>query len=176
MFTISRGIDIHFAHHIRGHDGACIHIHGHTWRFEVVVAAETLDAQGFVVDFKRLTVEVLGPAHRLLDHALAMGRQTFEEIGPYLVPLGEGLLASRAEVHPARAFAPETGESLHGAENRYPGGLKIATFEFSPTSERLAQWLWGLAHARLADERVKVVLGRIYETMHPVESVAEYRP
>ncbi|MFW6023956.1 MAG: hypothetical protein ACOC9O_04340, partial [Myxococcota bacterium] len=65
---------------------------------------------------------------------------------------------------------------LAGAETRYPGGLKVAVFPFSPTSERLAEWLYGLAASRLEDDRVRVAYGRIYETLHPVESVAEYRP
>jgi hypothetical protein len=47
-------------------------------------------------------------------------------------------------------------------------------FPFSPTSERFASWLCELAAARLDDERVRVRLGRIYETLHPVEAVAEY--
>ncbi|MEM9693264.1 MAG: 6-carboxytetrahydropterin synthase, partial [Myxococcota bacterium] len=45
MYTITSSIYIEFGHHVRGHDGPCISIHGHTWKFEVVVAAEKLDAQ-----------------------------------------------------------------------------------------------------------------------------------
>ena len=54
MYKIVKSIDIDFAHHIRGHQGACINIHGHTWKFEVGVQAAVLDEQGFVVDFSKL--------------------------------------------------------------------------------------------------------------------------
>src|SRR5688572_20154053 len=71
MYKITTGIHIHFAHHIRGHAGPCVSIHGHTWKFEVSLVSEDLDAQGFVVDFDDLDARVLTPCHRLLDHSLA---------------------------------------------------------------------------------------------------------
>lgn len=177
VYRIHRSIDISFAHHVRGHLGPCINLHGHTWKFEVGLAASALDAQGFVVDFGELSARVLRPCHALLDHALAVGEETYAEIGAHLEPLGVGLLASRQAVHgeavgpPAR---PEVTE-LYGASLRSPGGLKVCVFPFSPTSERLASWLFGLAESELASHRIWVDFARIYETLHPVESVAEYR-
>ncbi|MFM2415961.1 MAG: 6-pyruvoyl tetrahydropterin synthase, partial [Pseudomonadota bacterium] len=49
MYKIHKSIDVDFAHHVRGHLGPCINLHGHTWKLEVVVSAQELDAQGFVV-------------------------------------------------------------------------------------------------------------------------------
>ncbi len=169
MYTIRRSIDIHFAHHIRGHMGPCINIHGHTWKFEVVMAAQELDAQGFIVDFKELQQKVLQPCYQLLDHSLAIGVETYQEIEPELEKLGEKLLSSRPEELPQS----ETTE-LGSVQLRYPGGLKTTVFPFNPTSERLAAWLYQWSNKVLKDERVWVKLARIYETLHPVESVAEY--
>ncbi len=174
MYRIHRSIDISFAHHVRGHAGPCVNVHGHTWKFEVGLAARTLDREGFVVDFGELKRRVLEPCHNLLDHALAVGSATFEEAGPALVALGEGLVASRAAVHGQAFPSPMPSFSLHGANLAYPGGIKVCVFPFSPTSERLAEWLFGLATAELADARVTVDFARIYETLHPVESVAEF--
>ena len=67
MYRITKSQHIHFAHHVRGHRGACISLHGHTWRFDVEVGAATLDAEGFVIDFAVMKREVLQPCHRLLD-------------------------------------------------------------------------------------------------------------
>ena len=172
MYRIRKSIDVDFAHHVRGHLGPCINLHGHTWKLEVEIAAETLDAQGFVIDFGVLKREVLTPCHALLDHALAIGELTFSEIEPELAETGRKLLESRG---PARCeeSAPQK-LSLNGARSAYPGGMKLAVFPFSPTSERIAQWLFELAASRLDDARVKVALGRVYETLHPVEAVAEY--
>ena len=40
------------AHALRGYDGPCENLHGHTWKVEVTIEAEKLDKIGLVVDFK----------------------------------------------------------------------------------------------------------------------------
>ncbi len=174
MYRIQKSIDIDFAHHIRGHAGACINVHGHTWRFEIGVAAETLDAQGFVVDFAVLKKEILRPCHALLDHALAVGEETYGDIVGALESMGTQLLESRRPLHGRTDTTPQTVTKLNEAENRYPGGMKIAVFPFNPTSERIASWLYHLAEGRLNDDRVRVTFARVYETQRPTESIAEF--
>lgn len=174
MYRIRKSIDVDFAHHVRGHLGPCINLHGHTWKLEVVVSASALDAQGFVIDFGVLKREVLKPCHTLLDHALAIGVETYAEIQTELEETGRKLLRSRQPAECVEAAPQEL--VLHGARSAYPGGMKIAIFPFSPTSERIAQWLFALAQSRLDNERVQVHCGRVYETLHPVEAVAEYMP
>ena len=172
MYRVRKSIDIDFAHHVRGHLGPCINLHGHTWKFEVEVAATELDPQGFVLDFSVLKRTVLTPCHAMLDHALAIGVDTFAEVEADLAETGRKLLASRG---PVQCDEPERRElTLHGAKSVYPGGMKVAVFPFSPTSERFARWLFDLASAALDDARVHVHVARIYETLHPVEAVAEF--
>ena len=174
MYRIRKSVDVDFAHHVRGHQGPCINLHGHTWKLEVEVGASELDDQGFVVDFGVLKRRVLTPCHSLLDHALAIGSATYAEVADELRETGRKLLASRG---PAQCEeAPPAPLSLHGAESSYPGGMKLAVFPFSPTSERIARWLYELAAHELNDGRVSVVLGRVYETLHPVHAVAEFGP
>lgn len=171
MYLIHRSIDIDFSHHVRGHVGGCINVHGHTWKFEVCVAAKQLDDQGFVIDFGELERRVLLPCHDLLDHGFAIGEDTYQESQTALAALGQALLSSRdQETRPSKPVR------LAGAENRFPGGMKVAVFPFAPTSERLAGWLYKLADSELSSDRVSIAYVRIYETLHPVESVAEYRP
>ena len=43
-------------------------------------------------------------------------------------------------------------------------------FPFAPTSETLARWLYELADERLARDRMRVVIARVYEARHPVET------
>jgi 6-pyruvoyl-tetrahydropterin synthase len=176
MYRLIKGIDIDFSHHVRGHAGPCINIHGHTWRFEVVLAAHELNADGFVLDFKELKTRVLEPCHRLLDHALAVGESTWNESKDGLAVVGRALVDSRLTRHGTIDTQPRPPMSLHEARLEYPGDMKVAVFPFAPTSERLAKWLFELASAQLSDERVQVRLGRIYETQRPVESIAEYGP
>jgi 6-pyruvoyl-tetrahydropterin synthase len=177
MYKITTGIHIHFAHHIRGHAGPCISIHGHTWKFEVTLAATELDAQGFVVDFDDLHERVLSPCHRLLDHGLALGESSFTENRAILTQLGHGLVETRREtLGDLGSLQPALEDTLGGARNERPGGIKLAVFPFSPTSERLARWLFEVAESRLRDERVFIAGARIYETLLPTEAVAEYSP
>lgn len=175
-FRIHRSIDVSFSHHVRGHSGPCVNVHGHTWKFEVGLRARVLDEEGFVIDFGRLSGEVLKPLHAHLDHAFAVGEETFSEIKDQLAPLGERLIASRSAVHGAKAVfsPPPLPPPLAGARVVFPGGMKVCVFPFAPTSERLAEWLYRLSAERLADDRVAVDFARVYETLHPVESVAEY--
>lgn len=177
MYRIIKGIHVHFAHHVRGHRGACISVHGHTWKFEVTLAAHTLDTEGFVRDFSDLRREVLEPCYALLDHSLAIGEDTWNETKDALASLGEGLVASR-EVTMGHRGERQAGYEgvLGGARNEFPGDIKVSVFPFAPTSERLAEWLYHLSKERMADERVEVVKARIYETLHPTESIAEYVP
>lgn len=177
MFTVTTGIHIHFAHHVRGHLGPCISLHGHTWLFQVSLAAKALDHQGFVADFDLLYSKVLEPCHLLLDHSLAVGEDTYREIEAGLSAVGEKLVASREALHGhCGEVQAMLGQDLCGARNMRPGGIKVAVFPFTPTSERLAEWLHQVASATMADDRVRVSRARIYETLHPMESFADYEP
>jgi 6-pyruvoyl-tetrahydropterin synthase len=177
VYKITTGIHIHFAHHIRGHAGPCVSIHGHTWKFDVSLEASELDAQGFVIDFDHLHERVLLPCHLLLDHALALGDKSYSENRDLLAQLGSSLVETRRETlgHLGTLQTVLT-EPLGGARNERPGGIKLAVFPFSPTSERLARWLYDVAESTVADGRVRVAATRIYETLLPTEAVAEYIP
>jgi 6-pyruvoyl tetrahydropterin synthase/QueD family protein len=176
MYRITKGIHAHFAHHVRGHRGACISLHGHTWKLELTVASETLDDEGFVVDFAVMRRQVLQPCHRLLDHSLAIGEATWSETKDSLAQLGVQLVASREHtLGHLGEIQPHHEGPLGGARNELPGRIKVAVFPFAPTSETLARWLYDLSVERLEDERVKVECARIYEALNPVETYAEFR-
>lgn len=49
-----RFANLPFAHRQHLHDGHCRLIHGHNWDFEVELRADSLDENGFVVDFGKL--------------------------------------------------------------------------------------------------------------------------
>ncbi len=177
MYRITKGQHIHFAHHVRGHRGACISLHGHTWRFDLTVGAQTLDAEGFVIDFAVMKREVLLPCHLLLDHALAIGEDTWRETREPLRDLGVRLVDSREHTMGSRGeLQPHLEGDLAGARNELPGDIKVAVFPFAPTSETLAAWLYKLADERLADDRVRVLSAAVYESLHPAPAFAEYTP
>jgi 6-pyruvoyl-tetrahydropterin synthase len=175
MYEITNGIHIHFAHHVRGHLGPCISLHGHTWLFQVTLAAKELDRQGFVADFDVLHDRVLQPCHALLDHSLALGEESYREVEAGLATIGNAFVESRRVLfgHLGEVQAMHEGELL-GAQNRRPGGIKVCVFPFTPTSERIAEWLYQVASKAMGDDRVSVRRTRVYETLHPVESYADF--
>lgn len=177
MYRITSSIHIHFAHHVRGHSGPCISLHGHTWMFQVELQASELDAQGFVADFDDVHARVLLPCHRLLDHSLALGEESYGENRAALEQLGKSLVATRLGTIGSLGDPQEAlDRELHGARNEHPGGIKVCVFPFTPTSERLARWLFEVTSRVLEDDRVRVGRARIYETLHPTECYAEYVP
>lgn len=177
MYTVTTGIHIHFAHHVRGHLGPCISLHGHTWLFQVTLAAQSLDHQGFVADFDILHEKVLAPCHALLDHSLCLGEESYREVQAALATVGNSLVASRQQLHGHLGTMQTVHEGpLSQARNESPGGIKVCVFPFTPTSERIAEWLFRAAQVHMEDDRVRVERARIYETLHPVESYAEFAP
>jgi 6-pyruvoyl-tetrahydropterin synthase len=177
MYRVTTAIHAHFSHHVRGHSGPCISVHGHTWKLEVSLEASLLDNQGFVLDFDVVHERLLVPTHQLLDHSFAVGDETYEETKNALADLGQQLVASRHETLGGLGETPFHLEgALGGAKNVFPGGMKVAVFPFTPTSERLAKWFYEAARSELADDRVTVTCARVYESLHPVATFAEYVP
>lgn len=177
MYRVTDGVFIHFAHHVRGHLGPCISLHGHTWLFQVTLGAKELDHQGFVIDFDVLHEELLSPCHKLLDHSLALGQESWEESQHAIAELGSVLYASREKVQGSPGIRQpgfETKDALANARNYWPSNIKVAVFPFTPTSERLAEWLARAAMERVQDERVRVLSAKVVETLHPTESTAEF--
>ena len=51
MYELSIKSDFAASHCLRGYEGKCKNLHGHTWAVEVVVQNKTLDKVGMVTDF-----------------------------------------------------------------------------------------------------------------------------
>ncbi len=69
------------AHRLRNYHGKCEALHGHNWKVEVLVVANSLDEAGMVLDFKILketTRKVLGT----LDHKYLNEVRDFLQVNP----------------------------------------------------------------------------------------------
>ncbi len=81
MFELKVKDHIASAHQLRGYDGPCAVLHGHTWKVEVVLTGEQLNAIGLLLDFKILKKklkEVLMP----LDHVNLNEHPAFLDMNP----------------------------------------------------------------------------------------------
>lgn len=81
MFELKVKDHIASAHILKGYDGPCAHLHGHTWKIEVTVTGDGLNDIGLLVDFKILKKklkDVIMP----LDHVLLNDLPAFANINP----------------------------------------------------------------------------------------------
>ncbi len=73
MYYLKASATFDSAHFLSGYNGKCANIHGHTWKTEVSVSAETLEEtgekRGMVIDFSDLKAAVRSLAKRF-DHTL----------------------------------------------------------------------------------------------------------
>ncbi len=81
MFELKVKGDIASAHQLRGYEGRCKDLHGHTWKIEVTLLSDKLDAIGMVADFKdmkKMLKEVLDP----IDHVFLNDLPYFKAVNP----------------------------------------------------------------------------------------------
>ncbi len=81
MFELSIKSDIASAHFLRGYEGKCKNLHGHTWKIEVFIRGENPDEVGMVADFyilkKKLSVFL-----DTIDHICLNDLSYFREVNP----------------------------------------------------------------------------------------------
>lgn len=79
MYELTIGGDFAAAHFLTGYDGSCKELHGHTWKLEVTIQAETLNDIGLVIDFqdlkKRLNAFLKQLDHGCLNHLPAFQKE-----------------------------------------------------------------------------------------------------
>jgi len=100
MFTITKDVYFCYGHRLMKHAGKCRHLHGHSVKAAITVAAEALNEGGMVCDF----AEVSRIAHRYvdeqLDHNLLLHRD--DPIIASLIANGERFLA--LDEHPTAEY------------------------------------------------------------------------
>jgi len=81
MFELA--IESHFdsAHLLRGYDGPCKDLHGHTWKVEVVVQKDKLNDIGLVIDFKDIRSKLNGFIKHI-DHVNLNDIPYFKQVNP----------------------------------------------------------------------------------------------
>ncbi len=81
MHSIKIETSFSAAHNLRQYKGKCEALHGHNWKIEVVLASETLNKGGMVMDFhdvKKVVAAALAP----FDHAYLNKLPYFRKVNP----------------------------------------------------------------------------------------------
>ena len=81
MFELSIKDHIASAHYLRGYEGKCKNLHGHTWKIEVTIVSDQLDEIGMVADFAILKKQ-LKEFLMNIDHVCLNDLPYFKEVNP----------------------------------------------------------------------------------------------
>ena len=115
---VTKGITTETAHRLTNYKGKCAHIHGHSWRWEVVVEVSRPDARGISIDFGDLKKIMVENIEEVFDHALVL--HTEDPIVRRCLRLGQDV---------SRFLGP--ADSQAG---------RVVIMDQNPTSENLAHW------------------------------------
>lgn len=126
MYLLKTSASFDSAHFLKGYNGKCANLHGHTWRVEVEVSAGALvtegEKRGMVIDFSDLKRAVRALADRF-DHTLIYEAGSLSE----------------------RTLTVLTEE-----------GFSLTAFPLRPTAENLAKYFFETLAASLPVRRVAV--------------------
>lgn len=81
MYELSMNGHIAAAHFLRGYDGPCKDLHGHTWKIEVTIQSDKLNKIGLVADFKDVKRK-LNDFLVHLDHVCLNDLPYFQKVNP----------------------------------------------------------------------------------------------
>lgn len=109
------------AHQLRGYQGKCENIHGHNWRVQVYVTAETLNDIDIAIDFhelKKITNDLLSQ----IDHTCLNNVFPFTEINPSSENIARWIsesLRKKLAGHPVSVSAVTVWESETASATYY---------------------------------------------------------
>lgn len=126
MYLLKTSASFDSAHFLKGYNGKCANLHGHTWKVEVEVCGDSLvpdgEKRGMVIDFSELKKAVRSLADRY-DHTLIYEAGTLRE-------------------HTLTALAEE--------------GFSLTAFPLRPTAENFAAFFFEELSKSLPVRRVTV--------------------
>ncbi|MDO4585040.1 MAG: 6-carboxytetrahydropterin synthase [Planctomycetia bacterium] len=130
-FTIAREMEFCYGHRLLNHPGKCRFLHGHNGRVRIVVAADTLNEQGMVIDFGEIRSTLEKWVDEELDHRTILSQDD---------PLVEVLQAQGEKV--VVLPVPPTAENLARflSEKGCGMGLNIVAVQFWETPKCCAHY------------------------------------
>ncbi|ROR35137.1 6-pyruvoyl trahydropterin synthase family protein [Inmirania thermothiophila] len=93
-YRVTRTVHFCYGHRLLGHPGRCRHLHGHSARAEITLAADGLDALGMVADFGEIQRAADAFIDAELDHNLLL--QAGDPVLPTLQEAGERVFVMEA--------------------------------------------------------------------------------
>lgn len=149
-YRVCKSFEIESGHMLSKHAGLCRFPHGHSRRVEVVLAADALDAQDMVCDFKTLKL-ALAPFLARFDHAMLIN--SADPMAAAFAPVKERVIALEGvdpttEVLAERIYrfleselrAGRTYRDERGLEYRFGSGVRVERVRVTETSSSWAEF------------------------------------
>lgn len=138
---VTKRFHFEMAHALHGHDGACAHVHGHSYALEVTVIGfpivdDRSPKNGMVIDFADLEQLVHEEVIARFDHALLLNDAQRESFDPGTRPLFARVLFT--------PYQPTCEDVLHDIAARLaprlPTGVALRTLRLAETPTSHAEW------------------------------------
>jgi 6-pyruvoyltetrahydropterin/6-carboxytetrahydropterin synthase len=138
---LSRIFRFETAHALLGYDGACRHIHGHSYKLVVTIIGtplqnETHSKNGMVMDFGDLKETVENVVIKPFDHALLLNRNAPAALVEALQKNNEKLVLL--------PYQPSCENMLLDIQNRlqnlFPVNIELHSLKLSETENSYAEW------------------------------------
>ncbi len=72
--SVTKQVEFCYGHRLLNYDGKCKHLHGHNGLLEIVVATDSLDSRGMVVDFGDIKDVVKEWVDTNMDHQMILSK------------------------------------------------------------------------------------------------------
>ena len=112
-------------HRLLEHSGKCVFPHGHTYKAEIFVASESLNALGFVVDFTELKEKVSHWIDEHWDHCFLINSRDVELLEALRAVTGSRLFIFREENPSAEAMARELYQQTRELTGAMPVRVRV---------------------------------------------------
>ena len=138
---LTKIFEIEMAHALKGYDGPCKYIHGHSYKLEVTVLGSTIidsnnPKNGMVMDFKDLRKIVKEHIIDVYDHALVLEEGFDDEMIQ--------LLANRQHKTVYTPYAPTCEFLVYGfseiIKKHLATNVKLHSLKLYETSTSFAEW------------------------------------
>ena len=96
-YTLKVVSDFASAHTLRGYPGACSRMHGHNWKVETEIEANSLDETGMAIDFKTIRQATIKLTDKL-DHRYLNEIKPFDDINPTAENIASTIFKGLSEV------------------------------------------------------------------------------
>lgn len=119
MYELTVESQFDSAHNLRGYDGPCEALHGHTYRVQVSYAGNSLDDMGILVDFKRLK-SALGEVISYLDHLYLNELPEFQQQNPTAENLARVIYEKMQDIIPGEVTKTTVWETPTSSASYWP--------------------------------------------------------